>query len=90
MSKQIRVVVLLFVVGAVAYVIASSMGAPKVSCEVCVEFKGREECRTARGPTPEEAIQTARDNACALIVSGRTESILCGGSQPKSFTCDGE
>ncbi len=74
-------------VGALGFIIWSSMGVATVSCEVCIDFKGRQACRTARGPTRDEAIVTARDNACAQIVNGRTENILCGGSQPKTMTC---
>ena len=87
MSKRVRIVVVVFVVAVIGYIVTSSMGTSKVSCEVCVDFKGRQACRTARGPTRDEAIVTARDNACAQIVSGRTENILCGGSQPASVSC---
>lgn len=87
MSKRMRAVIVLFVLAVVGYVVTSSMSTAKVSCEVCIDFKGRQACRTARGPTREDAIRTARDNACAQIVSGRTDSILCGGSQPASVSC---
>jgi len=87
MSKRMRVVIALFILAIVGYVVTSSMTTAKVSCEVCMDFKGRQACRTARGPTRDEAIVTARDNACAHIVSGRTDSILCGGSQPASVSC---
>ena len=87
MSKKVRLVVVVFVLLVVVYIVTSSMGIAKVSCEVCVEFKGRQACRTARGPTRDGAIVTARDNACAQIVRGRTENILCSGSQPASISC---
>ena len=87
MSKKVRLVIVGFVVAVVVYIVTSSMGTAKVSCEVCIDFKGRQACRTARGPTRDDAIVTARDNACAQIVSGRTENILCGGSQPTSVVC---
>lgn len=81
----------LVIVGAVlifmGYVVWSSMSTNVVSCEVCIDFKGREVCRTARGSTQEEAIQTAINNACAQVANGRTESILCGGSEPASMRC---
>ncbi len=87
MSKKVRFVVVGFVLAVVVYIVTSSMGIAKVSCEVCVDFKGRHACRTARGPTRDDAIVTARDNACAQIVSGRTDNILCGGSQPSLIRC---
>lgn len=87
MSKKIKLVVLVFVLAVVGYIVTSSIGIANVSCEVCVDFKGRQACRTARGPTRDDAIVTARDNACAQIVNGRTENILCSGSQPASISC---
>ncbi len=87
MSKKVRLVVVFVLAVVVVYIVTSSMGTAKVSCEVCLDFKGRQACRTARGPTRDDAIVTARDNACAQIVSGRTENILCGGSQPTSVVC---
>lgn len=87
MSKRMRLVVAVFIAAVVGYIVTSSMGTAKVSCEVCIDFKGRQACRTARGPTRDEAIMTARDNACAQIVSGRTDNILCGGTPPASISC---
>ncbi len=73
--------------GVIVYVVISSFGLSKESCEVCMVFEGRESCRTARAPSREEAIQAARNNACARIANGRAESIRCGGAQPASISC---
>ncbi len=86
-SKKMRLVIVVFVLAVVGYIVTSTMGIAKVRCEVCIDFKGRQACRTARGPTRDEAIVTARDNACAQIVRGRTDNILCGGSVPYSIRC---
>jgi hypothetical protein len=59
-----------------------TMGQKQVRAEVCVEFQGRTNCRTAAGPTQEQAIRTATDNACATITSGMTESMSCGRMPP--------
>ncbi len=90
MSKSVKIVLVLLVLGVLVYIVTSSMATSKLSCEVCMKFKGREACRTARGPTREEAIQTALNNACAQIVNGRTENILCGSTQPATVACSGE
>ncbi len=87
MSKKVKLVIVVCVLAVFVYIVTSSMGTAKVSCEVCLDFKGRQTCRSARGPTRDEAIAAARDNACAQIVSGRTDNILCGGSQPVSIRC---
>lgn len=52
--------------------------------EVCMEYRGQTACRTASGPTREEALRTATDNACALLASGMTDSMQCGRTPPKS------
>lgn len=87
MSKKINILIAVALLGFVAYVVLSSFSLRKVSCEVCVDFQGRSACRTANGPTREEAMNTAQDNACATIAQGRTQSILCGGTQSASVTC---
>jgi hypothetical protein len=87
MSKSLKLTIILGFLGVMIYVVISSFGLAQASCEVCMEFKGRESCRTARGVSREEAMQTARDNACARITNGRAESIRCGNSEPKSVRC---
>lgn len=87
MSGWVRLIAVLAFVSVIAYVVISSFGLSQASCEVCMVFEGRESCRTARGPSREEAIRTAQDNACARIANGRTESIRCGRTQPASISC---
>lgn len=87
MSGRIRLIGLLAFLAVIAYVVISSFGLSQESCEVCMVFEGRESCRTARAPSRSEAIQAARDNACARITNGRAESIRCGGAEPASITC---
>jgi hypothetical protein len=87
MSKRAKIILLAAVLALAAYIVLSPSRLAKVSCEVCMEFKGQESCRAARGPNREEAMATARDNACARIAFGREDSILCGGSEPASVRC---
>jgi hypothetical protein len=54
--------------------------------EVCMEFNGRTNCRTASGSTQEFALRTATSNACAEIASGVTDSIGCERTPPKKVT----
>lgn len=69
-------------IGLLAYL---TIGQRKVRMEVCVEFNGRQNCRTASGATEEQAIRTATDNACATISSGMTDSMTCGRTPPLSI-----
>lgn len=65
------------------FLLYSSMG-DKFRVEVCVEFRGRQQCRTARAKTRQEAVRTATENACAEIASGMTDTMACGQSVPVS------
>lgn len=87
MPRSMKIVILLALLGAAAYVVVSSMGLNKVRCEVCVTFNGQESCRAARAETRNEAIAAARDNACAGLTNGRTENIRCGNTPPQVMGC---
>ncbi|MGH9322019.1 MAG: hypothetical protein ACRD21_04180 [Vicinamibacteria bacterium] len=87
MPKAVKILLAIALAAVFAYILLSPTRLGKVSCEVCMEFKGQEACRTAKGPSRDEAISTARDNACARIAFGREDSILCGNSQPASIGC---
>lgn len=78
---------LIFGVAMVGLVLYLSLGFDQVRCEVCVEYKGRTECRTAAGADTETASRTARDNACAFLISSKTDAFLCGQETPKSVSC---
>ena len=87
MSKRVKVLIAAAIAVVVGYILFSPMQLGKVSCEVCMEFKGQKACRTARGPSGDEATVTAHDNACARIAFGREDSILCGNTPPASVRC---
>ncbi len=84
MSAPSKLLVLLGVALFVGYLLYSSLSLRKFSCEVCVEFRGQTVCRTAAGATQEEAQRTAVELACAVLSSGRTESMRCNETPPKS------
>ena len=66
----------ILVIGAVVYSTMSS-GRQKFRVEVCMQYQGRNACRTASAATEQGALRTAHENACALIASGVTDSIQC-------------
>ncbi len=66
------------------FMVISTLSLGEVKVEVCMEFNGRTECRTAAAPTQEEATRTAVDNACGLLASGRDQNITCSNRPPKS------
>ncbi|HLK62291.1 MAG TPA: hypothetical protein VKU19_02540 [Bryobacteraceae bacterium] len=73
-----------FCVLVVGFVIYSSMGGERVSCEVCMVFKGQRDCRRASARTRENALRTAVSQACAQLSGGVTETNQCENTAPES------
>ena len=46
-SKSVKLTITVAFLALMAYVVLSSLALSKARCEVCMEFKGRESCRTA-------------------------------------------
>jgi len=77
-----------FAVATVVLIVFSALSAFEHSCEVCMNFRGASQCRSAAGGTREEAVRTATDNACAVLgARGMTLSIECSKTPPVSVTC---
>lgn len=85
MKIALAVIAVILVVAALMFF--AMQGQTAHSCEVCIEFNGRTQCRTAKGPTIQEASRTAADNACATLATGMTDSMRCGRTEPKSTKC---
>ena len=88
MSKGILAAVIVVVLIVAVLMYFGMSGQTAFTCEVCIEYKGQTQCRSAKGPTKPEAIKTASDNACAFLASGMTESMNCGRTPPKSTKCE--
>jgi hypothetical protein len=73
-----------FVAAVLGVIFFSTFRQERVSCRVCVSFKGRRDCRTASAVTQQEAIRTAVTNACALLAAGVTETTQCENTKPDS------
>ena len=71
-------------VGAVVYL---SLEFDQYTCEVCVTFNARTQCRVASGADRTTAIRAAHDNACAFLVAGKTDVFLCSQTQPTRVVC---
>jgi hypothetical protein len=72
----------------VGYMMYLSMSPGQISCEVCIEFNGRTECRKAIGKDQEEAQRSATSTACGLISGGVTDGIACQNTTPKKLSCE--
>ena len=84
MNKTVMIGVV-FVVVVVAFLAYSSVHIAKYRVEVCVAFHGANQCRTASADTQDHALRSAQSNACALLVSGVTETMRCERQTPTSI-----
>ncbi len=75
---------ILFGVLVVGYVMYSSFSGKRHTCQVCMVFNQRRDCRTASADTRESALRTAVTNACAQLSSGVVETSQCEGTPPES------
>lgn len=71
----------------IGFIVYSTTGLARVSCDVCVEFHGVTSCKPAAGTSQEEAVKTAVDIACSELAAGRTENIACEHTPPKTVSC---
>jgi hypothetical protein len=84
----VTIVGVILAVATLALLIQGAMSTLAHTCEVCMNFRGRTQCREAAGGTEKEATRTATDNACALLgARGMSLSIECSNTPPQSVTC---
>ena len=77
----------MFTAVVLALIFYLTMHLEQYECEVCMEFEGRKKCLTVQGESEQQAMQTAKDNACSYITSGRAESVRCGQTPPAGTQC---
>jgi hypothetical protein len=77
----------LLVAAVVGFVVVTSFMANEHSCEVCMEFRGRSQCRTVAAATVDLAREGAVLNACAFISGGVTDSMACQRVKPVRESC---
>ena len=80
-------VTLVGLVGIIGFVVMSSLNVGGIRCEVCVDFNGRQACRSVDGDTESDAHSAAVTNACALVSSGVTDTVACQHSTPTKLVC---
>jgi hypothetical protein len=82
--KTTTLVGIVFLAAVLAVILFSTFHQERVSCRVCVTFRGHTDCRTASATNRQEAVRAAVSNACALLASGVTESTQCENTKPDS------
>jgi hypothetical protein len=83
MNKTVAIAIA-FAAAVLAFIVYSSMNIAQHRVEVCIAFRGRTECRVASADTREHALRSAQSNACALLVSGVTDTMQCERVEPAS------
>jgi hypothetical protein len=87
MSRGTKWMLVLIVAGFVGWAVYDSIARVGVACDVCIEWDGREICRSGAGATEGEAITAAQQSACGGNAQGMTESIRCLNLQPTQVQC---
>lgn len=86
MMKKPVLVGILIVAAILGVMVYSSMNLSANRVEVCINFKGVTNCKTARGATQADAIRSATTNACGEIASGVTDTMACLRAEPTKLT----
>ena len=71
----------------VAFLTWTTLSAQKVTCEICVEYKGARNCAAASHENEMEAVRSAQTTACGPVTSGMNDAIACGAIVPVSRKC---
>jgi preprotein translocase subunit SecF len=84
MRKKTVWISVVFAAAVLSYLMISSFTPNRARCEVCMEFNGGTDCRTASAETRDNALRTAITNACAQLSSGIVQSSQCENTPPRS------
>jgi hypothetical protein len=77
----------LLLAAVLGYVVVESFQLEAATCEVCMSYNGRSQCRSVSGSDVKEARQAAITNACAFLSAGVTDTMACGRQKPVSEKC---
>jgi hypothetical protein len=78
---------LLLFLAIAAFLVYQTLNVASATCEVCMAYRGQQQCRTVSAADEKEALQGAIINACAFISSGVTDSMACQRGEPVSKKC---
>jgi hypothetical protein len=78
---------LLLFLAIAAFLVYQTLNVASATCEVCMAYRGQQQCRTVSAADEKEALQGGIINACAFISSGVTDSMACQRGEPVSKKC---
>ncbi|MFQ5481829.1 MAG: hypothetical protein ACE5ER_03630 [Nitrospinaceae bacterium] len=88
MSKG-TIATLLFLTGLGGLSFMLILSGNDLKCKVCIEFNDIEVCEYVEGKNRDEMVQLGVSTACAGAANGRTESMDCSTTPPKTVECTG-
>ena len=86
-DHKAAIVTVVFAVVMLGVILYETVGLRQVECEVCMEFEDRRKCLLVKAESEDNAVQTAKDNACSFITNGRAEGFRCSATPPASVKC---
>jgi hypothetical protein len=86
-KRTTRWLVVLGIVGLVAFIVVGSMTRVRRSCRLCLTFNGRTQCDSGAGASDTEAMSAARTVACGVMANGMDQVIECENTPPDSLAC---
>jgi len=78
---------ILIAIGFVTAIVIVTLDQIRVTCDVCIEYRGRRICENAVAVDRAQAMQQATTAACAQLSAGVTDGIQCSNTPPVSATC---
>jgi hypothetical protein len=87
MKGRTKLLIVLGMLVFIGWAVRDSIARVEAQCDVCIEWEGREVCRSGAGADEREAIQAAQKSACGGNAQGMSEAIKCLNLQPTSVQC---
>ncbi len=74
-------------VGFIVALIVTTAHQVRVTCEVCIAYRGREKCEKAIAVDRAEALMQATSSVCRQLSGGVTDGIQCNQTRPLFTRC---
>jgi len=79
-----KVVLPLLFISFALYIFWMTIDSGDVRATVCMKFGDKTACRSAKGKNRDEALKTAKENACAQLTAGMAQLTACEQLEPVS------
>ena len=73
--------------GFVVALVVTTAHQVRVTCEVCIAYRGRQKCEKVIAVDRAEALMQAISSVCAQLSGGVTDGIQCNQTPPLSTRC---